>query len=760
MGDSKEAEYVSVSVEEPGKKAANNTNARKSSLRAQGVKCVKRRTTLEKILIFLLLIIVLLAVLLVVGLVISRRKGPNICMSKECVAAAGALIENMDLNADPCEDFYQYSCGGWKKRTTIPEERDRITVLAQLQDRLQVLSRGLLEEEGTMSDETSAEFKVKRLYRACIDEERITEQDVAPLLKFVDSVGGWPVISEDFDEDAWDLEEILARIRLSADTNFLFTQRVNRDTRNTSIYLPFIDQPMLGMKSRESFLKDKSDKVIQAYLTFMVSLATELKPDVNKTKVMRAADDAFELEKQIAMASLPKDKRRDVLQMYDKLTIQELSRLAPQFNWIKYFRLVFDDENFDGTNEVFTFDLQYMTSMASFVSRTPKSVLANFFMWRLTMKSVDHLCPRLRQHRLNFRRVVGGEEGDEPRWSTCVQRCNRLMGNALGAMFIREHFDERSKIEAEIMVHDIRAILLEILQATDWMDEDTRQLAIDKASKIVEMIGYGEHLTDVDYVDHEFEMVNITRQYHFENVVEIWKNNARDQRAQMQRPVHNNKESLETPVVANAFYLNQFNRIYFPAGIFQPPFYSRHFPKAMNYGGIGMVIGHELTHGFDDKGRNFDKDGLLREWFSEHSIEAFNKKKQCLIDQYSNFSETIEGEKVYLNGILTQGENIADNGGLKEAYLAYRRLIKRQGAEEPVLPGLGLTNNQLFFLNFGQIWCSMYRPESLKEKLTGSAHPPEHVRVIGAITNSYHFAKAYGCQVGSPMNPKNKCKLW
>ncbi|XP_030842476.1 neprilysin-1 [Strongylocentrotus purpuratus] len=760
MGDEKETEYMSVAVEEPGKKTANSTNSRgkPASIRAHGVKCVKRRTTLEKFLIFLLFIVLLFVLLLIIVLVTKSRKGSNLCLSTHCVSAAGALIENMDLEADPCQDFYQFSCGGWMKKTTIPEEENKVTVLGQQQDKLLVLTRGLLEE-ATLPNENEAESKVKHLYEACIDEAAVIETDVEPLLRFVEELGGWPIISETFDKDAWVLEEVMAQIRQLHNVNYIFKQNTMRDITKSSQTLIFLDQPELGMKSREYFLRDKSDKLVQAYITYMNSIVKELRPDLNDTYIAEEMNAAYDFEREIANASLAKAERRDLLKIYNKTTLQNLGAMAPGINWFRYLNLVFNDDSLLETDLFNTFDLQYLINIADIVTRTPKRVMANFLMWRVTMKSMSYLCPRLLHHRLEYRKVVDGERADEPRWKTCVQRCTVLMSSSVGAMFIRKHFDEQSKIEARKMVQHIREVLLDILEGTDWMDDDTKQEAIAKATATYDLIGYDENLKNNASVDKEFEDVNITRHHHFQNIVELWKSMAKWMVTQ-RKIYFDGRQDLDSPVKVNAYYQNNYNRMYFPAGILQPPFYFRHNLKAMNYGGIGMVIGHELTHGFDNKGRLFDKDGTLRAWFSSESVEAFNEKKQCLIDQYSNFSSVVDGVRIHLDGALTQGENIADNGGLKQSFEAYRRWVKRRGEEEPELPGLGLSNDQLFFLNFGQIWCSLYRPEALKEILANSAHPPQYFRVLGAITNSPSFAKAYKCPAGSPMNPEKKCTMW
>jgi len=372
------------------------------------------------------------------------------------------------------------------------------------------------------------------------------------------------------------------------------------------------------------------------------------------------------------------------------------------------------------------------------------------------MDLMPHMPPQYEKTRAEFRRVLLGVLTDRNRWNRCVEWTNKKMGMAVGALFIRDNFNHDSKATALEMIHDIREAFNELLEENDWMDTETRKVAEDKANSMTERIGYPEYITNDTRLEGEYTNLTIDRQQFLENLFSILRFEADRNVAKLRKPVDKDKWATE-PAVVNAFYNPNKNDIVFPAGILQPLFYSQHFPKSLNYGGIGVVIGHEITHGFDDKGRQFDKQGNLKQWWNNRTIAEFRTAAQCIVDQYSNY--TLDEINLSIDGRLTQGENIADNGGLKQAFRAYRKWVAEHG-EEPDLPGLNMTHNQLFFLNYAQIWCGSMRPEDALTKIRSSVHSPGPVRVLGPLSNSRDFSEAYACPKESRMNPPKKCSVW
>lgn len=326
---------------------------------------------------------------------------------------------------------------------------------------------------------------------------------------------------------------------------------------------------------------------------------------------------------------------------------------------------------------------------------------------------------------------------------------------ALGALFIRDRFNEDSKKTALEMIETLREAFIELLEDNEWMDDLTRQVARDKALAMNQHIGYPEFISKPELLNKLYTDIEIKPNEFLENMFRLRRFRALQNIKKLRQPVTKRHWSTELPVVVvNAFYNPNKNDI---SGILQPSFYSRHFPKSVNYGGIGVVIGHEITHGFDDKGRQFDREGNMKQWWNNATISAFNNQTECMVDQYSSYKLASVG--LYVNGRMTRGENIADNGGLKQSYRAYQKWVRTHGVE-PLLPGLALTHDQLFFLNYAQIWCGSMRPEDAESKIMSSVHAPGPIRVLGPLSNSPDFSRAFGCPLGSPMNPSKKCSVW
>lgn len=327
----------------------------------------------------------------------------------------------------------------------------------------------------------------------------------------------------------------------------------------------------------------------------------------------------------------------------------------------------------------------------------------------------------------------------------------------MGHMFIKRHFDESSKDTAEAMIDDIKASTEKVLGRTDWMDNATKARAIQKVRAIVEQIGYDNLTNNITAINERYRSINLHPDKYFENSRAVWSLFFQDMVANFrQRVVSSSWES--SAVEVNAFYHFTRNYIRFPAGILQPPFFVSKGPKSMNYGGIGVIIGHELSHAFDDKGSSFNERGDLHPWWTPESKANFIEKTQCMVEQYNSY--TVDQVDMNVNGMLTLGENIADNGGLNSAYESYQSWVKRQEKPEKVLPGLGLSSEKIFFVNFAQFWCSLFQDDYLKLILKGEMHPPGRIRVIGALSNSHYFAEAFSCPAGSRYNPEKKCKVW
>lgn len=685
----------------------------------------------------------------------SLKSEENLCLTEDCVKAAARLIESMDTSVDPCNDFFEYACGSWNKLNDISEDRTSYDTFSKLRDLIHLQLKDLLEKP-TSEKDTDATLKAKRFYMSCINETVIDERDLKPAFDLLQELGGWPVIGM-WQEDTFDLIELLATLRLY-NNKILVDQWVGPDDKNSDVNIIQLDQPELGMNHRDYFMKGLNDARIQAYEEFAVSLAIVF--GANTSTAKKDMREMIEFEIKLANFTVPQDERRDSEALYNKMTIRELQQTTPKFNWLRYLETIFSkvDIQINETEEIIIYAPEFMKHMTDLVANTSNRTLANYLIWRIMANRVTNLPDKYRELRKEYYKVLYGSKAELSRWRDCVTYVNDNMGNAIGRMFISKHFDEDAKKNALDMIEDIREAVNELLDEVDWMDEPTKRLAKDKADAMAVKIGYPSYILNDTALNEEYKYVNFQPDIYFENVLNNIRGIAIASLQLYGKPVDKSLWST-TPAIVNAFYSSTRNQIMFPAGILQPPFYSKGFPKSLNYGGIGMVIGHEITHGFDDRGRQYDKNGNLQQWWDDNVITEFKKRAQCMIDQYSNY--TVHDIGLQLNGVQTQGENIADNGGLKEAYKAYQKWKHEHVGVEQRIPGLThLNGDQLFFLNFAQVWCGTTRPQAMVNRILTGYHSPGRYRVIGTLQNSEDFSKVFECPKHSYMNPEKKCNVW
>ncbi|KAK2821656.1 hypothetical protein Q7C36_020999 [Tachysurus vachellii] len=703
------------------------------------------------------------------GLEYRRNSDATMCTTPDCVTAAARLLQNMDQSVDPCQNFYQYACGGWLDRHVIPETSSLHSVFNILRDELEIVLKGVLETQNERDRE--AFMKAKVLYRSCMNESVIEQRKSQPLLKLIDSVGDWPVASEDWNntaEESWSLEHMLASLNSHYNKKVLLEMSVWPDDRDSSRHIIHIDQPSLGMPSRDYYLNDGNyKKVREAYLQFMVSMAKIVREDRNLTQddehVWEEMMQVMELERDIANASSPAEERNDITVLYNKMTlrdVQETFKLGG-FNWTHYIQGIVASVSItvQPDEPVVVYCSPYLEKLDSVLSRHNRRTVQNYLVWMLIMEQVSSLSRRMKDVRAHYRKTLHGTTVEEARWRECVRYVQNTMENAVGALYIRETFAGESKRMVGQLIRKIQDSYVETLEELNWMDDESKEKAREKAMSISEQIGYPDYILEEENgkLDQEYIHLMFSEENYFENVLENLRAAAQKTHKKLREPVDPELWIIGAAEV-NAFYSHNRNQIVFPAGILQPPFFSEKQLQALNFGGIGMVIGHEITHGFDDHGRNFDKDGNMYNWWSNFSTEQFEEQSKCMVQQYGKFSWKLAGGQ-NVSGITTLGENIADNGGVRQAYKAYMKWVEREG-EEPRLPGLDMDHKQLFFLNFAQVWCGACRPEYAIQSIKTDPHSPLEYRVLGSLQNFEAFSEAFQCQKGTPMNPQEKCRVW
>uniref|UniRef100_A0A8C7CDU3 Membrane metalloendopeptidase like 1 n=1 Tax=Oncorhynchus kisutch TaxID=8019 RepID=A0A8C7CDU3_ONCKI len=631
------------------------------------------------------------------------------------------LLQNMDATVEPCQNFYQYACGGWLERHVIPETSSRHSVFDILRDRLEIVLKGQTDRD--------AFKKAKTLYSSCMNEK-----------------------------EAWSLEDTLATLISRYHKKVLLDMYVWTDDRDSRRHIIYIDQPGLGMPSREYYFNDGNYK--RAYLQFMVSMVRIAREDRNLTqeddRVVEEMVQVLELETDIANVSA--DKNTNEVDLSPLIKSYTSNR---GFNWTRFVRGVLSSVavKVQLEEEVVVYSSPYLDKMNKVLSKHTVRTIQNYLTWQVVMERVSSLSRRFKDARAHYRKALYGTTVEDARWRDCVRYVQGSMENAVGALYVRETFAGESKRMVSDLISKIQEAYVETLEELSWMDDQSKEKAREKAMAIKEHIGYPDHILEESNLklDQEYAHLNFSEENYFENILENLQAEAHKSLKKLREPVNPDMWIIGAAVV-NAFYSPNRNQIVFPAGILQPPFFSKKQLQALNFGGIGMVIGHEITHGFDDNGRNFDKDGNMLNWWSNYSAEHFKDQSQCMVQQYGNFNWKLAGGQ-NVSGISTLGENIADNGGVRQAYKAYMKWMEKEG-EEHRLPGLDMDHKQLFFLNFAQVWCGAYRPEYASQSIKTDSHSPLEYRVLGSLQNFGAFSEAFQCKPGTPMNPEIKCRVW
>ncbi|KAJ6653843.1 hypothetical protein lerEdw1_008640 [Lerista edwardsae] len=517
-----------------------------------------------------------------------------------------------------------------------------------------------LPENATFNSSSEAERKTQRYYLSCLQEQKIEELGSQPLMELIEKIGGWNITGP------WNQTNFMGVLKLVSGTyraSPFFTVFVGADSKSSNSNIIQVDQSGLFLPSRDYYLnKTANEKVLAAYLDYMVELGMLL--GGAKASTEEQMQEVLELEIQLANLTVPQDERRDDERIYHKLNIAELQALAPAVDWLDFMSYFLSPLELTDTEPVVVYGREYLQQISQLINNTDKSILNNYMIWNLVQKTASSLDQRFETAQEKLVEILyGTKKSCTPRWQTCISNTDDTLGFALGALFVKATFDRHSKQVAEDMIAEIRTAFEESLDQLDWMDEKTRQAAKEKADAIYDMIGFPEFILDDKELDDVYDGYEVSEDSFFQNMLNFYNFSARFMVDQLRKPPNRDQWSM-TPQTVNAYYLPTKNGIVFPAGILQAPFYARNHPKALNFGGIGVVMGHELTHAFDDQGREYDKEGNLRPWWQNSSLEAFKNRTECMVEQYSKYMVN----KEHVNGKQTLGENIADNGGLKAAY--------------------------------------------------------------------------------------------
>ncbi|VVC45563.1 Hypothetical protein CINCED_3A014184 [Cinara cedri] len=709
--------------------------------------------------------------------------GQEYCMKESCVTTAATIIKSMDTKSDPCHDFYKYACGQWIKSNPVPDGRSMWGMFNELEMKNQLIVKNALEAT-PLNTSIKAELKAKMYFTACMDPNNTIETlGAQPLIDLIDQIGGWN-ISGLWNSTKWNLQTTLEIVHNNYNMVGLFSWMVGEDDRNSSRHIIQIDEGALTLPTRDLYLNvTANQKLLDTYLDYMTTIGTLLGGEPNSTRIQMKH--VIEFETRLARFTEPEEDKRDEEKAYHIMSITELQILAPFIKWNEYFNSAFRKVNrkiFPKENVV-VYSPSFLTNLTQLIneySKSPenKTVINNYLVWQTVRTVTPYLSKVFRDAYKGLRKALLGSEGGEEPWRYCISDTNNVLGFALGALYVREVFHGQSKKLAEEMINEIKTAFKDNFKNLHWMDKETLIEAEQKADAITDMIGFPDFIMDSDQLDEKYRNLTIRNDEYFSNNIRAIKFNLLQYLNKLDQPVNRTKWSM-TPQTVNAYYTPTKNQIVFPAGILQAPFFDQKQQSSINYGAMGVVMGHELTHAFDDQGREFDRFGNLHQWWNNNTIDRFKKETDCMIKQYSNYkvnNYNINGKRTL--GIYNEikliinesnfcdrhyyisGENIADNGGLKAAYRAYIKLLDEKMVQPNRLPAVHLTTQQLFFVSFAQVWCSSSTEESLKLQIEKDLHSPSQFRVNGPLSNFREFSEVFNCQIGTPMNPSNKCNIW
>ena len=638
----------------------------------------------------------------------------------------------LDTTADPCQDFFVYSCGGFVKSTVIPADRPTWGATEEVQEKNLAFLHAALEKART--DPEPGTKKIGDFYAACMDEDAIEKAGATPLAPLLAPVAQV--------KDFRTLAEALTKLH-AAGTFPFFDVDASQDLKDATREIGVLDQDGLGLPDRDYYLKDDGNQksvreFYEGHIGRLFAL-TGMKPGAVKA----ATADVMRIETKLARAQQDKVARRDPYKIYHRVDRAGLAKLAKSFPWDEYFKGL----GFPELQEISVNDPGYFTAVEALMQKEPPAAVRHYLAWTVIRTHARMLSMPFVEEDFAMRKELWGVKELEPRWKRCVKRVDDSLGELLAQPYVAAKFGGDSKERARALVASIHLAMKSELETLPWMDADTRSAALAKLGKITDKVGYPDTWRTYDF--------DVTRASHAANVIAADRFELHRHLAKVGKPVDRNEWQM-TPPTVNAYYDPSMNEIALPAGQLQPPFFSRDSYAPVNIGDIGAnTVGHELTHGFDDEGSLFDGQGNLRDWWTPATKAKFVEATRCVQDQYSGY-EAVPGMK--LNGELTSGENIADIGGVKLGYAALVAWKKANPGEHRRVAGY--TDEQLFFLGYAQGWCSKETPEFLETLARTNAHSPPRWRVNGPMSDVPAFADAFQCKAETPMRPAKVCSVW
>ncbi|GJJ72078.1 hypothetical protein EMPS_04435 [Entomortierella parvispora] len=738
-----------------------------------------------------------------------------VCTTEQCVLTAADILRDMNIQADPCQDFSEFACGGFNSRFEIPPDQSSYDNFNILHDETRRIVRSIVDANSATAPKAAAGDAVSKdniakfqgLYNSCMDQERLTQIGRSPLVDELQTVFNlFPVpdsslktqnqgaMADGGDNQQGESEEdnfivSTAAVDKTALTNTLaylnkmgidslISFSVSSDLENPSKRVLVLSEGGLGLPAKD-YYKDKDTLAIyEKTVRQMFSLIFGKEPPSDATSTAATEDednwsavakDVVDFETQLAGIGTDLQDFYDPIKTYNPTATDSIGSMTPSIDWPLFLKNTLPS-SVPAPKQIVVNWPAYQTKLEDLLQKTSPRTLQNYFAWNVIQARATTLGPEYQQPLRNLNSALSGSNSAviPDRWKHCVSVVDGSLGDMVGHYFIQEVFKGNSKAQVSDIIQSLLTAYGKVFPKLDWLDKKTEAGAMKKLKAIVALVGYSTaepNVTDSKSVQDYYKDLKVDPADFYGNQWRegVWSNERSF--LNLNKPV--NKQVLGSPPqTVNAFYSPPDNQIYFPAGILQPPFFHTGNPEYVNYGALGVVAGHEITHGFDNHGHLFDAQGRMVDWWTNSTTAAFNQKAQCFVDQYGNFTiKGPDGKDHNVDGHLTLGENIADNGGLKQSFNSWQARYKADKAGKKYmnqkLPGLiEYTPEQLYFVSYARVWCSKKRPAALLQQILTDVHSPARWRINGAVQNSEFFAKAFKCKVGAPMNPAKKCNLW
>ncbi len=690
------------------------------------------------------------ALLLAGGVLLSQALAQTAILSGSDAASGPTSVPKkpvsfdlsaIDKTADPCTDFFQYACGNWNKSNPIPADQVRWGRFNELAERNNYLLYADLKQAAD-APKSPLERKYGDYFAACMNVARIDALGAKPLTPTLEKIAAL--------QDSKQLATLNIALLNSFGSADFFAVGVQQDQKDSTRQIAGTGQGGLTLPDRDYYLVDdeRSKTLRQQYVEHVTKMFVLLGDSPEKSATEAA--DVLRIETSLADGSMPRVDMRDPAKRYHIMTVAELEAISPDYDWKQYLVGI-------GLPQVQTLNVSspgYVKAVNQVLATEPTAAVKSYLRWQALHAAAPALSqPFVEENFSFFNKTLNGQKEEQPRWKRCTRATDQALGEAVGQEWVRQNFPPDAKDNMEKLVHALEAALAQDISQLPWMSPETKVEAKQKLDAIRDKIGYPEKWRDYStlVVKRDDYLGNVDRNAIFER-----KRNF----AKYGQPV-DEKEWVMTPPTVNAYYSSSMNDINFPAGILQPPFFDNSLDPAVNFGGIGVVIGHEMTHGFDDQGSKYDKNGNVRVWWTADDLKKFNERTECEAKEYDGF-QVAPGQN--LNGHLTLGENTADNGGIRIAFQALQETLAKQGAaaEPGYVDGKRdeFTADQRFFIAFAQVWCQNATEQNARVLAKTDPHSSGEWRVKGTVQNFDEFGKAFRCKVGQPMMPEKSCRVW